>query len=111
MATVFLSGSGAYDSLIFGDKRTLCGRPLQQLGASNTIASMFYAPLVLQVFWGDFMFKCRLAGDVFFPVQPEVFNPARAVKSRLQMILVSDRSGRVRGGEFKRGPGKEGRGC
>ncbi|GAX72754.1 hypothetical protein CEUSTIGMA_g210.t1 [Chlamydomonas eustigma] len=46
-----------------------------------------------QVFWSDFAFKCRLAWDVFFPQQPCVLSPAGAVKSRLQMILVSDRCG------------------
>jgi len=36
--------------------------------------------------------RCRLAWDIFFPDLPQVFSPAGAVKSRLQMILVSDRS-------------------
>jgi len=46
-----------------------------------------------QQFWGDFMQKCRLAWDIFFPKEPEVMSPAGAVKSRLHMILVSDRCG------------------
>lgn len=44
-----------------------------------------------QAFWNDFMFKCRLAWDVFFPSKPQVLTPAGAGKSRMRMILVSDR--------------------
>ncbi len=34
-----------------------------------------------------------LADEVFCPPKPQVMSPANAVKSRLQMILVSDRTG------------------
>ncbi|GFH24070.1 uncharacterized protein HaLaN_21793, partial [Haematococcus lacustris] len=46
-------------------------------------------------FWSDFVCKCRLAWDVFFPAPPANLpvSPAGAVRNRLQMILVSDRSG------------------
>ncbi|KAJ9515238.1 hypothetical protein QJQ45_002369 [Haematococcus lacustris] len=44
-------------------------------------------------FWSDFVCKCRLAWDVFFPAPPAnlPLSPAGAVRNRLQMILVSDR--------------------
>ncbi len=44
-----------------------------------------------QHFWHDFVGKCRLAWDVFFP-EKQVLSPAGAMRARLQMILVSDRS-------------------
>eukprot|EP00798_Chlamydomonas_sp_ICE-L_P013931 gene13931-19862_t len=41
--------------------------------------------------WGQFTSKCAMAWDVFFPSKPVVLSPAEAMKSRLQVILVSDR--------------------
>lgn len=41
-------------------------------------------------FWSDFLAKCQLAWEVFFPRKPTL-TPAGAMRARLQMILVSDR--------------------
>ncbi|KAF5835637.1 hypothetical protein DUNSADRAFT_7139 [Dunaliella salina] len=45
-----------------------------------------------QHFWQGFVHKCRAAWDVFFPAK-QVLSPAGAMRSRLKMILYSDRSG------------------
>ncbi|KAG1669684.1 hypothetical protein FOA52_002068 [Chlamydomonas sp. UWO 241] len=47
-----------------------------------------------QEFWNSFMWKARRAWDVFFPAEEvATLAPAHAVKSRLNVLLVSDRCG------------------